>query len=660
MRDKVRGNLLAKVGVLSALPIVILGVVLGQYLASTVRDRALENARQTATIAARIGIEPLLSRADLVDGLTPDRLASIDATLHKSGVLGSDIARIKIWSPELKVVYSDDASTIGYTFAASDELESALAGHVASEVSDLSKAENVDDRHYGQLLEVYVPLYIGADPRPAGAFEIYLPYRPIAASIARDIRHADALLLAGLGLLWLVLFRIVAQASRTLRRQATANAYLALHDPLTDLPNRTLFQERAQEALLAAQRAGSGLAVILLDLDQFKGVNDTLGHQTGDELLRQLGSRLRDTVREVDTIARLGGDEFALLLPSISTVQGAVEVATRTLGALSKPFVLGGLTFEIDASLGVALYPDNGDDVGVLLQRADVAMYVAKGRKTGFEFYTPEIDSYSPERLVLLGELRRAIADDELVLHYQPEIDMATGRIRCAEALVRWEHATRGLVPPDQFVPLAEHTELIGPLTAWVLDHALAQCQHWQESGLDLSVAVNISARNLHNLDFATHVGGLLRKWKIDPARLQLEMTESSVMADPARAMTILTQLRSLGVSLAIDDFGTGYSSLSYLQRLPVNDIKIDKSFVMNMGEDANDAVIVRSTIELAHNLGLGVIAEGVETEEAWNQLAALGCNVAQGFLMCRPVPADELSAWFAASRHTAATPTVT
>ena len=341
-------------------------------------------------------------------------------------------------------------------FAASHELESALAGQVASEVSDLSKAENVDDRQYGQLLEVYVPLYLDSEPQPAGAFEVYLPYRPIAASIADDSRHAYALLLAGLGLLWLVLFRIVAQASRTLRRQASANEYLALHDPLTDLPNRTLFQERTRQAVLNAHRAGGGLAVILLDLDQFKEVNDTLGHDTGDELLRQLGVRLRDVVREVDTIARLGGDEFALLLPSISTTQGAAEVATRTLSALGKPFVLGGLTFEIDASLGVALYPEHGHDVGVLLQRADVAMYVAKARKTGFEFYTPEIDSYSPERLVLLGELRRAIADDELVLHYQPELDMATGRIRCVEALVRWEHPTRGLVPPDEFVPLAE------------------------------------------------------------------------------------------------------------------------------------------------------------------------------------------------------------
>ena len=657
MRDKVRGNLLAKVGVLSAVPIVILGIVLGQYLASSVRDRALANAQQTATIAARIGIEPLLTRADLVDGLTPERLAEIDGALHKSDVLGSDIARIKIWSRDLEIVYSDDTSSIGRTFAASDELEHALEGNVVSEVSDLSKAENVDDRQYGQLLEVYVPLYIDSDPQPAGAFEIYLPYRPIAAAIADDARHAYALLLAGLGVLYLVLFRIVARASRTLRRQAAANEYMALHDQLTDLPNRTLFQERAQEAIDGAQRAGSRFAVILLDLDQFKDVNDTLGHPTGDELLRQLGSRLHDVIRDVDTIARFGGDEFALLLPSISTAHGAAEVATRTIRALREPFDLGGLTFEVDASLGVVLYPEHGEDVGVLLQRADVAMYAAKNRKTGFEFYSSEIDSYSPERLVLLGELRRAIADDELVLHYQPEIDMASRRIKGVEALVRWEHPTRGLVPPDEFIPLAEHTELIGPLTTWVLDHALAQCHYWQGSGLQLSVAVNISPRNLHHPDFGNHVGELLRKWNIDPARLQLEMTEGSVMTDPARAMTILTELRNLGVSLAIDDFGTGYSSLSYLQRLPVNDIKIDKSFVMNMGDDVNDAVIVRSTIELAHNLGLGVIAEGVETKEAWNQLAALGCDVAQGFLMCRPVPADELSAWIATTRQSAATP---
>jgi diguanylate cyclase (GGDEF)-like protein len=646
MRTKTEANLLTKFGILSAVPIVLLGLVLGQTQRSAIRHRALGDARRLATVMAHLGIQPQLSTSDLSQGLGPDGVARLDGVLKQSGVLGGEVARIKIWNADSKVVYSDDHSTIGQTFVASSELREALDGDVASEISNLSHAENAGDRSYGSLLEVYVPLRFGSDPRTAGAFEIYLPYRPIAASIAQDTQNVDALLLAGLALLYLVLFRIVWGASRRLRRHAAENEYLALHDPLTDLPNRSLFHDRVNQAILAGKRSGSGVSVIILDLDRFKEVNDTLGHHTGDLLLQELGSRLRHVVREVDTVARLGGDEFGVLVPSASDTTAGAEVATRILSALSEPFALQGLSLEVEASLGVALYPDHGSDVGVLLQRADVAMYVAKVKKSGCEVYATEIDSYSPERLVLLGELRQAIANDELVLHYQPVVDMSTGRVTGAEALVRWAHPTHGLMQPDEFIPLAESTELIGPLTSWVLDHALSQCRDWQESGLDLTVAVNLSARNLHHADFPNQVAHLLTKWTVPASRLELEITESAVMADPTRAMTVLSQLEALGISLAIDDFGTGYSSLSYLSRLPVANIKIDKSFVMNMVKNANDAVIVHSTIDLGRNLGLRVIAEGVETEEAWRKLADLGCDLGQGYLLRRPVPADQFSVW--------------
>ncbi|HLY81523.1 MAG TPA: EAL domain-containing protein [Acidimicrobiales bacterium] len=649
MATKSGSGLVRKFGVMSAVPIVLLGLILGQTQRTSIRARGLGDARQAASVVAHLGIQPQLSPSDLSQGLGPDGVARLDRLIAQSGVLGGEVARIKIWSRDLKVVYSDDHSSIGQTFPPSSELSDALDGHVASEISNLTKAENVGDRKYGSLLEVYVPMRFASDPQPAGAFEIYLPYRPIAAAIAGDTERVYGLLLGGLGLLYLVLFRIVAGASRRLRRQAADNEYLALHDPLTDLPNRTLFLDRVNQALLAGRRSGSGVTVITLDLDRFKEVNDTLGHHTGDLLLKELGERLRGVVREVDTVARLGGDEFAILVPSASDAIAAAEVAGRILGALTEPFSLMGLSVEVEASLGVAVSPDHGDEVGLLMQRADVAMYVAKANKTGFEVYASVIDSYSPERLVLLGELRRAIVNDELVLHYQPVVELGTGRVTGVEALVRWAHPTHGLLQPDEFIPMAETTELIGPLTAWVLDHALCQCRRWEQSGLDLQVAVNLSSRNLHHPEFPGEVAEALKRWDVSPDRLELEITESAVMTDPTRALKVLTGLRELGIALAIDDYGTGYSSLSYLSRLPVAKLKIDKSFILNMLDNEHDAVIVRSTIDLGRNLGLRVVAEGVETEETLRELTGLGCDIAQGYYLSRPVPADRLVGWLEA-----------
>jgi diguanylate cyclase (GGDEF)-like protein len=432
----------------------------------------------------------------------------------------------------------------------------------------------------------------------------------------------------------------------TARKQAeSALEHQALHDALTDLPNRVLLHDRLQQAIRAAERDHTAVALLIMDLDRFKEVNDTFGHHTGDLLLEQLGERLGGVLRGSDTIARLGGDEFAVLLPTAS-VEDANHIAGRLREVLEEPFSLGGLQLEIDASIGIALSPEHGTDADTLLRRADVAMYIAKRNGSGHALYTAEQDQHSPTRLALVGELRRAIDQNELSLYFQPKVSLKDSRVLCAEALVRWQHPRHGMLGPDQFVPVAEQTGLIRPLARWVLEAAARQCNRWRQEGLDLAVAVNLSMRNLHDAEIVDMIRQLLQRWGIPPARLVIEITESSLMADAARAMEVLNRLREMGVGVSIDDFGTGYSSLAYLKRLPVDELKIDKSFVANMARDENDAAIVRSTVGLAHELGLTVVAEGIEDQATWDLLVALGCDVGQGYFVSRPVPAAALGVW--------------
>jgi diguanylate cyclase (GGDEF)-like protein len=433
-------------------------------------------------------------------------------------------------------------------------------------------------------------------------------------------------------------------ATEELQRKQAENEYQALHDALTGLPNRVMFHQRLQEELDAAP-ARRQVAVMIMDLDHFKEINDTLGHHHGDLLLREIGPRVGGALREGDIIARLGGDEFGVLLREVGGERAAADVARRVLRALEQPFVLEGLALNVSGSIGIACSPDHGGDVETLLQRADVAMYAAKESRAGYELYAPDRDRYSPERLELLGQLRGAI-DDQLVLYFQPKAELPDGRILGAEALVRWRHPLRGLILPDEFIPLAERTALLTPLTLRVLEDALRQVRMWRELGLELQVAVNLSPRNLVDLHLPDEIAGMLHRWNVPAGALMLEITENTLMTDPNRAIDVLARLSAIGVGLSIDDFGTGHSSLSYLKRLPVQELKIDKSFVMNMVSDPNDAIIVRSTIELSHNLGLRVVAEGVESDQAWNQLAALGCDVAQGYYLGRPMPPAEFTGW--------------
>ena len=431
------------------------------------------------------------------------------------------------------------------------------------------------------------------------------------------------------------------ESQELLRRQMEEIEHQALHDSLTGLPNRALFHDRIEHALVASARSQVAFAVMMIDLDRFKEVNDTLGHLSGDRLLQEVGRRLRSAARASDTVARLGGDEFGILAPGIANADAAVRLADKLVAALTREVAIGELALEVEASVGIALSARHSNDVETLIRHADVAMYVSKETHHP-AVYAPEDDHHTTARLTRVADLRRALERRELVVHYQLQADATTREPRGMEALLRWQHPVHGLVGPDQFIPVAERTGLIRQLTLYVLDSALEQCGTWRRHGLDLSVAVNVTGRDLLDLGFPDQVAALLAKWEVDPVALELEITENTILTNATRARDVLDRLSGLGVRLAIDDFGKGHSSLEHLARLPIDLLKIDRSFVMHMADGAN-AVIVRSTIDLAHNLGLEVVAEGVETEEAALHLAALGCDTLQGFLLSRPIPAERL-----------------
>jgi len=434
---------------------------------------------------------------------------------------------------------------------------------------------------------------------------------------------------------------------------------LAYRDTLTGLPNRALFSDRLQQALRMAPRLSAAVSVLLMDVDHFKYVNDTLGHQIGDLLLREVAERLTDVVRrESDTVARIGGDEFVVLLPS-DDVEGARRVARNIQNALEAPMSLDGHVVDCRVSIGLASYPDHGDSATTLLRRADVAMYTAKRLGNGFAVYDDRDDHDSRARLSLMGELRRAVEQDELVLHYQPKVHLADPRELHVEALVRWMHPARGLVAPSEFIPFAEQTGFIRAITQWVLAHAVRQCAQWRRDGVRMNVSINISARDLLTPDLTERFAQLLAAQECDAAWISLEITESAILDDPGQALRNLERLHALGCRISIDDYGTGYSSLAYLKRLPVNELKIDRSFVMGMVSDVSDAVIVRSTIDLAHNMGLSVVAEGVEDEATLRRLRELGCDMVQGYHLSRPLPPEDLARWLRerAFARTAETP---
>ena len=498
---------------------------------------------------------------------------------------------------------------------------------------------------YHESHENYIEEYkITQQPRLMGRRRELTGLRADGTEVPIDITLSE--MKSGNGLRFIAIIRDRSEQ----KRQIDILEHQALHDGLTGLPNRNLLMDRIEQALRTAQRQDKPMALLIADLDRFKEINDTLGHLVGDQVLIQVAEHLQQVVRHSDTVARLGGDEFALLLPT-AACEDATKVCRKLLSRLDSPIEMHGQTFVIGISIGIAMFPEHGADVTTLMQRADVAMYAAKHSHSGFMVYSPDQNQHSVETLSLENELRTGVEQDQLLLCYQPVVDLRTHTLSGVEALVRWQHPRLGLLQPDDFIPLAERTGLIRPLTAWVLNTAAEQTKEWAKQGLELRVAVNLSAHNLHDIYFQDKFLEIIDQDRLQVPRLRLEITETAIMSGSTRALETLNQLSARGIRISIDDFGTGYSSLMYLKRLPVDEIKIDRSFVTHMVVDENDMVIVRSTIDLAHNMGLKVVAEGVEDEATYQMLNRLHCDLVQGFHISQPLTEKELIKWMQQSR---------
>jgi diguanylate cyclase (GGDEF)-like protein len=436
------------------------------------------------------------------------------------------------------------------------------------------------------------------------------------------------------------------RATDELAEKQAENEYQALHDSLTGMPNRMFFHQRLLDEIEHARATEGRMAVMLMDLDHFKEINDTLGHHFGDMLLQEIGPRLSGVLRDNDLMARLGGDEFGIVLPDLPSEEVALRIADRVLEELEQPVAVEGLALDVSGSIGISMFPMHAEDAEALLRRADVAMYVAKENGGGYEVYQDSFDRHNPQRLTLIGQVRPALESGEFVMFYQPKVRLMDGRVAGAEALIRWEHPTLGLVPPDEFIPLVEKTVLLRPLTHYVAESVLRQWREWAGMGIRIPIAINVSPRSLLDADFPDSIQQLLQESQVPPAFLRIELTESFLMGDSGRSIAVLDALSNIGVGLSIDDFGTGYSSLSYLKRLPIEEIKVDRSFVMQMHVDANDFMIVRATVDLGRNLGLRVVAEGVEDLATFDRLADFGCDEAQGYYISKPLSAIEFTRW--------------
>jgi len=540
-------------------------------------------------------------------------------------------------------------------------------GGYAPEYERVETPEGLEDALARQTWDIIISDY--AMPRFNGVQALKLaqekvadiPFIIVSGSIGEDVAVAamkagahDYLMKGNLARLLPAIARELREVRiRQERRQAEETIHrLAYIDAVTGLPNRARFHELVQEAVVAAQREQRPIALLLMDLDHFKDVNDTLGHDRGDSLLQQVGLRLRSALFAPDVVARIGGDEFGILLARLAASDDVQKIIQKIHDCLEVPFMIDGIPLIVETSIGVATMPEHADDADTLLQRADIAMYRAKQMASDYTVYAPEFNPHSPERLGLMAELRDAIQQNQLVLHFQPKLSLKSGHIVGTEALVRWQHPRLGMIPPDKFIIAAEQTGLIDPLTRWVLIDALSHCQGACREGIQLRVSVNLSARSLHDPHLPKMIADALAATGAEAGQLMLEVTESAIVLDPKRAEENLVTLSRMGVLLSIDDFGTGYTSLSSIKRLPINEIKIDKSFVTNMLTDKKDAMIVRTVIDLGHNFGLTVVAEGVETKEVLDALAALGCDEVQGYFISRPQACEALKSWLSTTPY--------
>ncbi len=628
-------------------PVTALGLVLaGEYRAEADRRGLSEATRESALIASTV-VEPLLSGADLRRGLSTQERSQLLNVARDAAARGT-VLRLRLRDLDGQVVFSADGS--GFGEAPEEAALQAARGAVEATLTRLNSDPNDVGSPGVQVVEVYRPVDAGPTRGQVGVLELYLPYHPISDDIRSGLRTLYQALALGLAALYLVLAAIARVSTRRLERYAKDNAYLAEHDTLTGLPNRLLFQRRIAE--LTSGTPDGRAAVAVIDLDRFKDVNDALGHHNGDALLAELGQRLAGAVRPGDTVARLGGDEFGVILARARDEAEASTALERLRSCLAEPVQITGLPLSAEASIGYALTPADGGDPQTLLQRADIAMYVAKAGHTGVVRYNAAQNHYDSEQLAVVGELRRALAEDELVLFYQPKTRLADGAVTAVEALIRWHHPRHGLLYPDAFLPIAEQTGLIDPLTEWVISTALRQIRDWGEPASQIGVAVNISARNLSDPGFGDKVLSALAASGLPNGRLLLEITETAPFTDIERATAVLQRLSAAGVPISLDDFGQGQTSLGFLSRLPLRELKIDRAFVTDMLTDSAHAAIVRSVIELAHNLGFAVVAEGVEDTLTMAALADLGCDAAQGYVLSRPMPAGALLGWVSTHEH--------
>ena len=628
-------RLFAAYAAASLIPVVLLGAMLVRGSQREALESGLEHGRAQAAVIGEMAIAPALTGADLDHQLTAAERERLQNATDLA-IFNGSVIRLRLRGFRGRVVFSDNGSTAGALPTSHRAFRAAAVGR-----TDVAIVQDPDGAS-GQVIRVLQPVVAKATGQSTGVLELYLPYSTIAKHVQAQMRRTYWRLAAGLSALYAVLAFIAWSTTRRLRRHATQHQYEALHDALTGLPNRKWFRERAEEAVERGQRGQRG-AIVLVDLDRFKDVNDTLGHHAGDELLRVVAQRLLASLRTDDTVARLGGDEFGLILPGIPDASHALELLARVREELAAQIMLDTVPVSVEASFGIALYPAHGTTVERLLQHADAAMYQGKRGISGIVVYEAATATVPTQSLIVKGELRRALERDELVLHYQPKVDLDTGDICGVEALVRWDHPQRGLLPPAEFLPAVEQSSLIDPLTTWVLRRALTDHATWTTLGMPWPLAINVSARNLEAQAFPASVTELLGEFGVRANQLNLEITETALAADGVAAARAVAALAAQGIGIAIDDFGMGYTSLSQLRTLPIAELKIHQSFVMDLERDERGRAIVRSLIGLAAGLGCRVTAEGVEQPAAASWLAAAGCDCAQGFLFSKPLPYGEL-----------------
>ena len=617
----------------SLVPIVVLGAALVSLERQKGADHALDYGLAQAAVIEEMAIAPTLRGVD--GDLTQGISRSEDARLLEAVRLAiNDGSVTRLWVRDFdgNVVFSDTNSPDGSISATDpDFVDVAAAGGTDASLVQVEGAP--------EAIRVLRPIKPETTGRAVGVLELHLPYAPIQAKVAEAARGTYWYLGMGLTGLYLVLAGVTWSSTRRLRRHAQEREHEALHDPLTGLPNRKLFRWRLEQ-MLRQEMPG---AVILVDLDRFKEVNDVLGHHAGDHLLSAVARRLQDALRTDDTVARLGGDEFGLLLPGVRDSASAYELAAKAQAALAAELVLDGVSLVVEASFGIALHPVDALVGEELMRYADAAMYQAKRGTHGIMHHDKTYVGVNADRLTLQAEMRLAMETDQLRLHYQPKVDLRTGAVVGVEALVRWQHPQYGLLPPAEFLPAIEQTGLVDPLTAWVLDHALADCARWLSRGVDWQVAVNVSARNLDSTTFPDTVIVALAARGISPSRLQIEVTETALSMDQDTAAANLRALASHGVGVALDDFGVGYASLAHLRSLALSEVKVDRVFVSRVDDSLADREVIRSLVQLAHGLGLHVTAEGVENASTAEWLAEIGCDSAQGFHFSEPAPWAEL-----------------